>query len=131
MTMQRLEDANGTTATETQGSNRQLRRRPDYLRAYPKTLTFGNIYAEDLVWLGDDLGLDPDRLLNGRGHEPEGALRLILGAIIDAHIVAKGPARAKRIDAAEKALLGIARKTGGCRFPLRSDPGFPLRTDPA
>jgi DNA invertase Pin-like site-specific DNA recombinase len=26
-------------------------------------------------------------------------------------------------------LLGCRRQ--GCRFPLRSDPGFPLRTDPA
>jgi hypothetical protein len=85
---------------------------PDYLLDKPKTETFGNLSAEDLVWLGDDLALDKDLLFKERGYEPEGALRLILGAIIDAHIVADGPARAKRIDAAEEALLGVAQKRG-------------------
>jgi hypothetical protein len=85
---------------------------PDYLRAHPKTVTFGNISAEDLVWLGEDLALDSNLLLEQRGYEPEGPLRLILGAIIDAHVVVGGPTRSKRIDSAEEALLGTHQKRG-------------------
>jgi hypothetical protein len=85
---------------------------PDYLRGRPKAARFGNLSADDLTWLGEDLTLDTDELLKKRGYEPEGALRLILGAIIDAHVVADGPGRAKRLDSAEEALLGVAQKRG-------------------
>jgi len=43
------------------------------------------ITADDCAWLGEDGKLDPDKLLKKRGYEPDGALRLILGAIVDAH----------------------------------------------
>jgi hypothetical protein len=85
---------------------------PDYLRTRPKTATIGNISAEDLVWIGENGNLDPDELLKERGYEPEGPLRLILGAIIDAHVVVGGPTRSKRIDSAEEALLGTPQKRG-------------------
>jgi hypothetical protein len=85
---------------------------PDYLRDRPKAERFGNLSADDLTWLGEDLALDTDKLFKERGYEPEGPLRLILGAIIDAHPVADGPARAKRLDSAEEALLGVTQKRG-------------------
>ena len=71
-----------------------------------------NITADDCVWLGEDLKLNPDKLLKERGYEPESALRLILGAIIDAHELADGPSRSARIDLAEEALLGLPQKRG-------------------
>jgi hypothetical protein len=71
-----------------------------------------NITADDAAWVGDDGNLDPDDLLAKRGYEPEGALRLILGAIIDAHSDVRGRTRSKRIDSAETALLGVAQKLG-------------------
>jgi hypothetical protein len=71
-----------------------------------------NITAEDCAWIGDDGKLDPDNLLREQGYEPESALRLILGAIIDAHVDALGRARARRIDEAEAVLLGRKRPRG-------------------
>jgi hypothetical protein len=85
---------------------------PDYLLGKPKTATFGNLSAEDFSWMGESGNLDPDHLLEMRDYEPEGALRLILGAIIDAHVVVGGPTRSKRIDSAEEALLGVPQKRG-------------------
>jgi hypothetical protein len=85
---------------------------PDHLRGRPKIHTIGNISAEDLVWIGEDGNLDPNKLLEETSYEPEGALRLILAAIIDAHGVVGGPTRSKRIDSAEEALLGIPQKRG-------------------
>ena len=71
-----------------------------------------NITADDCAWLGEDGNLDPDDLLKKRGYEPEGPLRLILGAIIDAHSDSCGRTRAQRIDDAEAVLLGVKRKRG-------------------
>lgn len=85
---------------------------PDYLRGRQKTTTIGNISAEDFVWTGENGNLEPDELLKERGYEPEGPLRLILGAIIDAHVVVSSPTRSKRIDSAEEALLGTPQKRG-------------------
>jgi hypothetical protein len=65
-----------------------------------------------MSWIGDDGNLDTDKLFEDQGYEPERPLRLILGAIVDAHIVADGPTRAKRIDRAEEALIGVAQKRG-------------------
>jgi hypothetical protein len=71
-----------------------------------------NITADDCAWLGDDNNIDPDELLKERGYEMEGALRLILGAIIDAYPDSVGRTRAQRIDEAEDVLLGKAKKRG-------------------
>ena len=71
-----------------------------------------NITAEDCAWPGEDGKLDPNKLLREQGYEPESALRLILGAIIDAHVDALGRVRARRIDEAEAVLLGRKRPRG-------------------
>ena len=85
---------------------------PGYLLAKLKMKMASNIAPEDLVWIGEDGKLDPDKLLQERGYESESALRLILGAIIDAHMLVDGPSRSSRIDSAEEALLGEAQKRG-------------------
>jgi hypothetical protein len=76
------------------------------------TTSTANIAAEDCAWIGDDGKLHPDKLLREQGHEPESAVRLILGAIIDAHIDALGRSHARRIDEAEAVLLGRKRPRG-------------------
>jgi hypothetical protein len=86
---------------------------PDFMvRDAEADTSWSKITADDCAWLGEDGKLDPDELLKKRGYEPEGALRLILGAIIDAHVVVAGPTRSKRIDSAEATLLGAAQKRG-------------------
>jgi len=70
------------------------------------------IMCESCVWLGVDLKLDPDELLKQTGYEPESALQLIIGAIVDAHPDTTGRTRSQRIDAAEAELLGFKRQRG-------------------
>lgn len=104
-------------------AGRRLRRRPafadepdpipDFMVRDAQADIFGSeITADDCAWLGEDGKLDPDELLKERGYEPESALRLILGAIVDAHPVADSPTRSERIDLAEATLLGSAQKRG-------------------
>jgi hypothetical protein len=86
---------------------------PEFIAHDDKTDTSkSKIEAGDCAWLGDDGKLDPSELLKEMSYEPESALSLILGAIIDAHPLADGPTRAQRIDSAEEALFGQAKRRG-------------------
>jgi hypothetical protein len=105
---------------ETSKPGRRARKRPysepeplpEYLKHYDGPMTISNRPVEDLIWIGEDGSLDPEAVLEKEGYEPEGALRIILGTIVEAHPDADKRTPRQRIDAAEAALVGKRRGRG-------------------
>ncbi len=84
----------------------------DYAKNYQGPRTNSTLGPEDFAWIGKDGTLDGEALLENVGYEPEGPLRLILGAIIAAHPTDEKRTNEDRLLEAEAALLGTHRKRG-------------------